>query len=286
MIVWTVFDLLVRLFESGMFVWFIFKTLDIKASAQYRRAVFLISALLIGGLLTLFCDIIVFEGVAGVCCAAITFVTAALFFHGSFMKKLVVSVLPIVILAISEAIGVHLTALLFQRSPAELLANRDVGYVVSTVIVHVLFGLLWYILKCFFNRNDVILTKAEWLLLSITITVSVIVFVLTVAVLLFIQLYHFGFYSAEDGIQLYIAMTMLFLIAMDCTVCFLFVQLSKKHMVMMENTLLRQQYEFGEKSATDIKRQYDNLQKNASRLQERIARYPRLKRKRQTTGDR
>ncbi|MBQ4616800.1 MAG: hypothetical protein IJB27_00305, partial [Clostridia bacterium] len=247
-LVWILFDLLIDIFESGMFVSFVFKTLECKVHARYRKLLFIVPALILFGLLTLFRYTNVFEGIALVCLACVTFTLATMFFHGTFIKKALLSILPILFIAVSDAIGLNLTALLFQLSPTHLSASHDLYYVFFVVIAHVLFFLFWYILKSYFNRNRGILTKAEWLFLSVVIAVSVFIFILTVAVIIFIQLYHIGLYSAEDGIQLYIGMTMLFLITMDFTVCFLFVQLSKKRSIMTENTLLRQQYKFGEKS--------------------------------------
>lgn len=251
-ILWLLFDLAINLFESGMFVWCLFKTLDCKVPKRYQGVLFAVPTLIIFSLLTTFNYLTSFEGMAILCYSAVLLITAIPFFYGSFIKKLMLSILPISCIAISVVIGSNLTSLLFNRPIADLLSANDAYYAFLVIVSNVLLVVFIYIIKCFFKKTDVVLTKLEWALFGSVLAISIAVFT---------QLFFISFVSPNESTQLHVALIALFLIALDFLVYYLLVQLSKKHTVMMENTLLRQQYEFQEKSATDIKRQYDNLQK-------------------------
>lgn len=248
---WTAVDLLINLLEGGFFVWFVYATLDCRLKKPYRGLVYAVSSLVVAANITLWNMVTVFEGGAALSYAVLLFVLAWLFFKGSFLEKAVVAVLPIVCITIANVIGTNVTSLLFDRPILQILSERNACYAFLLFIVNVLWVLFLVVVASFFKKNDVRLTKTEWLLVGVVLTVSVAVFT---------QLYRISFLLPDGTTKRHLAIMAIALIAMDLLVYFLLVQLSKKHALEVENSLLYQQHAFFEKSAADVKQQYENVQ--------------------------
>ena len=250
-VMWTAVDLLINLLEGCFFVWFVYATLPCRLEKPYKGAVYAIASFIVAVNITLWNTVTVFEGVAALSYAVLLFLLALLFFKGTFLEKTVVAVIPIVCVAIANVIGTNVTSLLFDRPILQILSERNGCYAVLLAIVNALWVLFLEVVATFFKKNDVTLTRTEWVLIGVVLTVSVAVFT---------QLYRIGFLLPDGTTKRHLAIMAIALIAMDFLVYFLLVQLSKKHTLKMENSLLLQQHAFFEKSAADVKQQYENVQ--------------------------
>ena len=251
-VLWTVLEVLVNLFQGSMFLYFAFCVLPYRHSKIKRWMIFCGGSVLLGAVITLFNHLTYFEGAAAFIYSGILLLICLLFFEGSFFKKLLVSVIPMSCVAISASAGIQFTALLFQKSFVELITEQNLFRFFYIFLANTILFVILYFLQRLFNRNKVSLKRSEWILAGS-------VFSLSILILMFFYLMVFAGIS-ELG-KIYMALALIVVIAINLTVYFLLVQLSKKHDIAMENSLLKQQYEFQAESIRKVKEQYEELQK-------------------------
>lgn len=249
---WQIFELSINAFQGFVFSYFIFGILKLKPRFKHRSIPFLINALLIFITITFFNSITYFEGVAAFIYSLIVFIIAVLFLQGSILKKLLFSIIPITCMAIGSIFSTNTSSLLFDKSVVELMSESSVYRLFTVIVSNTVMFLIMYVIKRLATKNTIALKKSEWILMTAVLSLSVIIFML---------LYFSIFSGISESGKTFIALSILGIIAIDFTVYFLLLQLSRKHAISTENELLKQQYSLQTKSINEIKNQYEQLQK-------------------------
>jgi len=251
-VMWNIFDLAVNLFQSVLFVEFIFKIADYKTQRIPKVVPFSIASVVLFSLVTYFNSLVIFEGLAAFIYSLVLFVLCVLCFNISLLKKIILSIIPTICMVIANVIGTNFTSFLFHCSLVDLLSKNDFYRIFVVVIVNIFLVLFLYAAKRLFVKNNVAFTRLEWMLVGIVLTVSIIVFAC---------LYVIVFLTSSDTIKLYVAFAALAIIAIDFSVYFLLIQLAKKYNLSFENALLKQHLDFNSEANMLVKQQYDQMQK-------------------------
>ena len=249
-IVWLLFDLLVNLFQSFIYFHFAFNVLACKSKnvlTPFFSGVFIFFLAI-----TTFNYITAFEGVAIFIYSLILFIFILFFTNGSIPKKLLIAIIPTSVVAIVTTFSMNFTSVLFQQDIYDLMSISSIYRVFVIILTNILLSTFLYIIQKIFKRNDVFLTKFEWI---------TIISVLAISIIIFLLLYLIVFSGINDTAKIYIAYAVILIIITDITVYVLLIQLSKKHKIEIENKLLLQQHAFQTESTNEIMTQYNELQK-------------------------
>lgn len=251
-ILWTSFELLVNVYQGILFTYFLWGSLTSKYTGRKNTILFVLCSFSYFTVVTIANFIIAFEGMVIFIYGAIFIAFSLYALNGSIFKKILVSIIPISILAICVVFSLNIIALIFDQRVVNLTYVKSVYRVLFIILSNTLMFILTYILKLLFKRENISLKKMEWIMLALVFSISIVIF---------IMLFFIAFNTTSDKEKLYIALSMLLIIANDLIVYFLLVQLSKKHKIELENNLLMQQYSFQKQSAIEVKNQYEQLQK-------------------------
>lgn len=251
-VLWAIFELLVNLYQGVLFAYFIWKSLGNKYGGNKNRILFMLCSLSYFIAVTVANYITAFEGFAIFVYATILFIFSLFALNSSILKKVLASIIPISAMAICVAFSTNIISLIFDEDIINLISVSSVYRLYFVVLSNTLMFIFLYIVKLLFNKNDISLSKTEWIMLGLVFSISIIIFAL---------LFFIVFSGISKTGEIYIALNMLLIIAINLIVYFLLVQLSKKHKIEMENNLLMQQYKFQKQSANEINLQYQQLQK-------------------------
>lgn len=249
---WMLFEMAVNIFQATICSGFIWKVLSSKYSGL-KNTVFFISCILTQVIALVISNYyVVYDGIAIFVYYFMYFIFALVALNGSFIKKLLISLIPISCITISNIFGTNFTSLIFNQSIMDLLSQNSFYRFFVVVLVNIILFALLYILQKIFVKSEINLTKYEWILIGLVFSISIIIF---------ISLYFTIFEGVSNKSKIYIAVAVMLVIVINLIVYSLLVQLSKKHKIELENNLLMQQYSFQKQSALEVKSQYEQLQK-------------------------
>lgn len=249
---WILFEMTVNVFQATICSGFIWKVLSSKYTGLKNTA-FFISCILTQVIALIISNYYVaYDGIAIFVYYFMYFIFALTALNGSFIKKLLISLIPISCITISNIFGTNLTSLIFNQPIMDLLSQNSFYRIFVVVLVNIILFALLYILQNIFIKSEINLTKYEWILIGLVFSISIIIFV---------SLYFTIFEGVSSKSKIYIALAVMLVIVINLIVYSLLVQLSKKHKIELEHNLLMQQYSFQKQSAIEVKSQYEQLQK-------------------------
>ena len=251
-IVWLLFDLLVNLYQSFLFFFFGFNVINYKNIKLNKWIPIFFGTTILFIVVTSFNYIVAFEGAAAFIYSAIVFLFLLFFTNASVAKKILISLIPTSVMAIVTTFSLNFTSILFQQDIYDLMSISSFYRLFVIFLTMILLSVFLYILQKIIKRNDVFLTKIEWI---------TIISVLAISIIIFLLLYLIVFSGINDTAKIYIACAVILIIITDITVYVLLIQLSKKHKIEIENKLLLQQHAFQTESTNEIMAQYNELQK-------------------------
>lgn len=251
-IIWLIFDLIVNYYQSFLFFFFGFNVLEFKKLKISKYLPLFSGTTILFLFVTLFNYFTAFEGVAIFVYSAILFIFLLIFAKGGIAKKLLISFIPISVVAIVTTFSLNFTSLLFRQNILDLISISSVYRLFLIFLTMSLFSISLYIIARIFRKNEVTLTKTEWISFIAVLTVSIIIFML---------LFFIIFSGVSDMAKIYTAFIVILIILTDIMVYVLLVQLSKKHQIETENKLLIQRHNFNTESTNEIKKQYEELAK-------------------------
>ncbi len=251
-LLWTILELFINLFQGAAFTRFMWCTLGSKYDGVKNIAAALSCTLAFFAAVTIANYITFFESMGIFVYAALLFVFALFFLHGSVFKKLLASVIGMCSLAMISVFSVNVMSVISGQSAVYLMTEPSVYRLALLLLANLFLILLLYIAYSIFNKNDISLAKSEWLLITFILAVSIVIFAL---------LYFAVFSGVSEKSKLFIAFAAILIIFINLFIWFLIVRLSKKHKIELENKLLLRQQSFQSEFVAETKRQYDSLQK-------------------------
>ena len=251
-VLWNVFEVLVNLFQGFVYAWFAFGMLRFNKSKFAKRIAFFALALFLCIALTSINYVTIFEGMGIFVYSAIIFIFVLLTFDGGVIQKITVSILPVNAAAVGSIFSVNIVSFLTKKDAAILLSESS-GYRLITVLIsNAIFLAITLVFIFISKRNEITLDEKEWLFVGITLALSIITFYFV---------YSIAFQTNSAKSKLYMAFAAVGLTAINIINYVLLVFLSKKHSVILENTMLHQQLHFQEQNAELTRQQYIDLRK-------------------------
>lgn len=251
-ILWTVFELVINLFQGFVYSNCAFGMLKCKKSDKARKLAILSLSFILFALITIFNYVTVFEGMAIFLYALIIFLFTCFFCEGGLVQKISISVLSINAAAVGNVLSVNLISYFTKTEIVDLLSNSTTYRLLTVIFANAIFlGIAWMFVHIS-KENKIALDKREWLFIGTTLALSIITFH---------YVYNIAFESTSMKSRLYMAFCAIGFTAINTTTYILIVSLSKKYSIDLQNTVLIQQLHFQEERAEVITQQYTELRK-------------------------
>lgn len=251
-VLWTIFELAINLFQGFMYMYLIFGVLEYKKTKIPRIVPYTIGSFSIFALMTFFNYTVYFEGIGALGYSLITLCIEIVYFKGSFLKKIVVSIIPTTCMIIIASFINNLISYFFKQDLLYLITQKSIYRLLMVILNNLLLFIIISVVRNFFKKDDVRLSKLEWLLFLCVFFISIVI----------LMLLHFAIFDDMNQESILYIFTSIVLIALiNLIIFFLLEQLSRKHRIMTENSLLRQEHSFQSKLTQQVREQYDNIKK-------------------------
>lgn len=252
-ILWSIFEILVTVFEAFIIVFFISGMLERKYRFKNIKAAVITGALFIAAVITIMNSLMIYEGLFGVIYSIVYFIYAAVALKGSVVKKIFVSILTNLITIIVNALVASVASEIFDNEVSQVYSEKGIERFILIVIIHIVLVLVFDLLVKLFGKKSISLTKKEWSLIIIVFLISYLVIVFIHTIQLDIGI------SVDDSVLLAVSEIGVFLINIVCINTT--VALSKSNNEAMRLKILNQQNEYRSEYAKNVKMQYDEIRR-------------------------
>lgn len=248
---WFIFEQFLSIFQSTVFIYFAFSVLGFNNKINLHIAYII-------GVLAEYVTVIIlnnanfFEYSQILIYSLVLFVFTLFFTQGSIFKKALISLIPTNCAIGASMLASNLVSYIFQEPIEDLMTESSVYRILFVVFGNALFFLLVWVIKLFFQRNVNSLSKNEW---------TIMIFMLLISIITIVLVYSSIIYGVAEQVLFYLYLIIGCIVAINVSTYFLLIQLSKKHNLTLEHTLLKQHYQHQAKSITEMKNQYEELQK-------------------------
>lgn len=246
---WIIFELAINLFQSFLYMFYIWKMLGQKARFP-KKIPFLVCSFTQFIQLTAFNFITLFEGFGVFVSFACIFVAALIFLNGSIIKKLIVSCIPVILNGLISLLTIQLAVLISQSNSYALLnfvyPTRFYIVFVANTFLLICFLLAIKLSKQLFN----IVNQKEWKYFSIITLICIVSLASLTIVLLAVE---------KTSLRIYVYISMTSVAVILFYIFSIIKSINQKHRIETENELLKQQFFLQIKNIENIKKQYDAL---------------------------
>lgn len=250
---WNIFELTVNIFEATNAMYFvcIFLNGSICRKEEYRY--WIIGSLIYATTTTILNNISDYEGVLLFIYVATVFLYSLLFFNGTILQKLFISVFQLACIVLVSNFIVNLVTSAVKAPLTQVYSESGWIRLLTVILVQITDFYLFQILIRIFRNKDVHLRKTEWILLLSTFLLSTIIIVL-------IQL-------AQLKNNLTTSTRILLLFADVCIVIIniiaikIITLLNQQYHTKMENKLLHTKLQYQAQYTTAVQQQEESVKK-------------------------
>lgn len=250
---WNIFELTVNIFEAANAMYFvcIFLNGSICRKEEYRY--WIIGSLIYATTTTILNNISDYEGVLLFIYVATVFLYSLLFFNGTILQKLFISVFQLACIVLVSNFIVNLVTSAVKAPLTQVYSESGWIRLLTVILVQITDFYLFQILIRIFRNKDVHLRKTEWILLLSTFLLSTIIIVL-------IQL-------AQLKNNLTTSTRILLLFADVCIVIIniiaikIITLLNQQYHTKMENKLLHTKLQYQAQYTTAVQQQEESVKK-------------------------
>ncbi len=196
--------------------------------------------------------ILVFEGMVIFLYSAILALLAFLFFEGSPLKKIIISIIPINAFAVGSIFAFNIVSFIYYGPVYKIMTEDSIYRFIAMIIANSVSTLIFAVMVLVSRNQDIELGNREWAFMGIILCLTIITYNM---------IYNVAFEVDTRQSKLYVALAILGLTAMNIIDYILMISLANKHKLEMDNGRLTQQLYFQEESIKDVKQQYEQLHK-------------------------
>ena len=249
---WLVFEYGVNLLQGIMFSYFLCGCLKCNEKVKTKFIPFIINTVLVASAITLCNYYIYFEGLSIFTYSTVVFICAVLFFKGTIVQKIFVSIVPVNAMAIGSIFSTNLISYITKRHINDYMLNAPLLRVAAIIISNLVLFFILFIIKKVTSKSSLNLNLFEWLLLSVDLALSVVA-------------YMFIYYAVLEGQSIsanfFVALSAATIIIINISMYILLAKYSQRHKIETENKLLKQHVEMQTEAMQETRIQYDELSK-------------------------
>lgn len=258
--IWTVFEIIVSLFESCVVIHFICVFLKNDFKTKRGKLVFILGVALDFISVTIINHISVYEGITGAVYILIYAIYSVLFFYDSFLRKIFVSIITVVVM-LSVSVGMTgLISTVFSSSLTAVYEPKTVERGCTVISVQIL---LICIYDLILKYSVVSLKKTEWKLILSILSISFITTALIHVVIINADI--------EKYYVRLLVVSELGIIILNIVCFYMTYTLSKSNSETEKFRMQKQQEEYRAQYAENIKSQYDEICRTRHDMKQNLA---------------
>ena len=251
-ILWTLFELLVNLYQGVMVSYFTYNFLATSETRPFWKSSGVAFGIVLAVAITVTNFITVFESFGIALFIAITFIYSLLFLKGTLLRKAFVALFPFAMIAIISSFFINFFATLSNKPLLELLTGVPGFYRFALLLTGQIFIAYFFITTLNTLKKKCDLGKFEWLLIFV-------IFIISIVIALFLNLIALD--NIIDRDRQFIVMSIVGLAVMNITTYYLVMNLSVKNKAVKENELLKIQQAYERQYINNAKLEYETIMK-------------------------
>ena len=249
-VLWTCLELSANLFDSFLCVHFIISSLNKKCKVLGLKTTYLIGIISLTAIVTVFNNIMIFEGLVGAIYVAEFLAFSVMFLRGSFGKKVFISVLTIICLISTAAISGNILLVIFKDDPARIYTKLSFERFTFIVLGLSIRAYVFAFMQRFTRGRDYFLKAKEWALILSVLGISFFMLAMIQTIMISNKTDPASFVVIELGI-----------IIINALCLYITANLSETHKREYELLIEQKRNEYSQQYAQNIKEQYEQTRR-------------------------
>lgn len=241
-IFWSSYELLINLIESFIIIDFISRFFGHKYKGLRMYLPFIGIILIVFSEITLANNIVVFEGVAAIIPFLLTFIYSLFFLKGRPIFKLIFSLIIMIIDIIIATITIFCTSLFIGININDLMTKQSLYRFISIMVTKMVFFYITRIILRFSIQKDISIKWTDWIFVLVIPITSIFTIV---------SLIEVAFISKFNE-QIFLLLSVFGVLITNIITYYLFLRIIKENQLLIENSLLQQQYDNQHKYMAEI----------------------------------
>lgn len=252
---WEIFEISVNFYQGFLLMYFVYAYLGDKKHLSFIKGHGALFGIILAVAISTMNHITFFEHFYAIFYTIIIYIYALLCCNGTFLKKILASVLPNLVMGLISTLVANIASILFNKELYIIYSQRSVERFVLVIIVQLLLLLsIQLLLKLlgYSSSSDESYAKPEWMLIISVFIISVIISILL----------NLNALTAPDrNSQIFNAIVFAGIILINIAVCYLTADLGKRNKVAAENEILRIKQQHSRQYIENAKLEYDAIRK-------------------------
>ena len=248
---WSLFELMITVFESFVCIYFVCSFLKHDFSTGRGKIIFIGGSVIFSALVIAINDLTIYEGILGIIYSFFYFVFAQFLLKGAVLKKIFVSILTNVVSLFAASFVVSIISVAFQDNINVIYTDKSMSRIVMIIIVQALRIYVYGIILKIANSKEFALKKREWALI-------ISVFVISFASLGILHMAQVNHHLSVNVTQLML-LSELGIIIINIVCFYMTIALSKSNQETLNLKHLEQQHELRTQYAANVRQQYEEI---------------------------
>ena len=249
-VLWTCLELSANLFDSFLCVHFIISSFNKKCKVLGLKTTYLIGIIFLTAIVTIFNNIMIFEGLVGAIYVAEFLAFSVIFLRGSFGKKVFISALTIICLISTAAISGNILLVIFKDDPARIYTKLSFERFTFMVLGLSIRAYVFAFMQRFTRGRDYFLKAKEWALILSVLGISFFMLAMIQTIMISNKTDPASFVVIELGI-----------IIINTLCLYITANLSETHKREYELLIEQKRNEYSQQYAQNIKEQYEQTRR-------------------------
>ena len=248
-LLWNVFEIAINYYQGFIMLWFVYRFLKPRTVKQ-AKLLLPIFSVIFGTTVTLLNRSTIYEGLASAFYLFILLIYAVIAFDDSFIKKLLSTMIPNIIILLVTSVELNLISSLNRISVRDLITNNDLNRFAALIVIQISLYLSLKIIIRLFRFSDSY-TISDW---SPIITVLISSFIL-------VSLLHVLSLNADEDQRLYINLSYLVLMILNFLMFYVIYSLYLKNDQIKHMKVQSVKEQYTEQYINNAKTQYELIRK-------------------------
>lgn len=247
---WTAFEILINYYQGFWETYFIYKFLN-KKSEKITPLMRFICAFAIGSIITILNYVSIFEGVSSILYWICLFAFAFFGFKDNIIKKILASIIPLVLLFLLTSINLNLISSAFDMTVKDIIIKQDFRRFIALISIQLTYALSVIIVARLFNFATEKFSFTDWIPIIIILAISIVL----------VYILHLLSLTAENINRLYLNISYIIVFSINIFMFYVIYSLFNKNKKLREYEILKLQQEYQKNYIENANIQYDSIRK-------------------------
>lgn len=171
-ILWVILELTANLFETFLYIRFVINSFDKKVRIFGLKTTYAIGTLTMTAVVTALNQFTAYEGLLGLIYTVLILFFSVFFLHGSFLKKLFISILTNICLISTAVISGNILSAIFKGDSMEIYTEHSFERFAFMIMGIALLAYILEIISNFTGGKKQLLSPKEWIMILMVLVIS------------------------------------------------------------------------------------------------------------------